>query len=776
MGFKRTSEGRVFFKGADNDDRPATSDSTPSSGESSVGIDQTQMQILMLLKALNTKIKNTKDDRTAIKKQLAGYQKTITELDAQAKEHQKNYIDLEQKVAQKQNETIKKTTRVEDKVKETLEQLKEARKLVEELEKKHDGYDGSLETLKAEIETRKAEDEKISKRQVELEKKQKEQGEKMVDNVAVYVALTKRMGDAEARHESLDNKIEDVSSEYLKLDRKIEKALEDRTRILRKIERIENAVLETRDALNAKAMVLLTQQGAVAGIDLPELDDGVLKADPVQINRRLQEETMMPVWQKPLRINALTLGLLIIIAALFGWIISQSTSSKNRNDVQDIQTPAVVMGQNNLDLGGIEPSSQKTEEELAQDVLQTAPPVTEDTLQVAQVEQDNDATDVVEKILSAEDNHEGITIHRGKDLEDFQSEKKNIDVNNEAEMLKAMDENPEALAAALNEIEPSSATATQKVIDVKPQEKPEITPAAKSRLIDRIKPDPNLPEVAKKIEKQAFDGVPEAQHDMGAIYVSGHGQVKKDLARAVLWFQEAADNGVANAKYNLGVLYHQGLGVEKNIDKAMELYEQAATLGHAEAQYNLGIAYIEGIGVPYNPQKAAHYFEQSANRGVMEAAYNLGLIYENGLLGETKPDIALMWYKNAADKGSPEAKAALEQLASSLGIALSDVNRVVENVKLATKANPGGWSDGENPNNTPQYHHLIAQIQQELTRRGLYSGPIDGKTGPKTTNAIEDFQTSENLKADGLASQDLLNRLKSETPRSQYKPPKQSEN
>ena len=40
-------------------------------------------------------------------------------------------------------------------------------------------------------------------------------------------------------------------------------------------------------------------------------------------------------------------------------------------------------------------------------------------------------------------------------------------------------------------------------------------------------------------------------------------------------------------------------------------------------------------------------------------------------------------------------------------------------------------------------------IQTALKNAGLYTGPIDGKLGPKTKKAIEEFQTSKGLKADG---------------------------
>src|SRR5690606_34548420 len=44
-------------------------------------------------------------------------------------------------------------------------------------------------------------------------------------------------------------------------------------------------------------------------------------------------------------------------------------------------------------------------------------------------------------------------------------------------------------------------------------------------LSDRIKPDANLPAAIQAIEKKAFEGIPEAQHDLAAIYTAGHGGV-----------------------------------------------------------------------------------------------------------------------------------------------------------------------------------------------------------------------------------------------------------
>jgi TPR repeat protein len=170
----------------------------------------------------------------------------------------------------------------------------------------------------------------------------------------------------------------------------------------------------------------------------------------------------------------------------------------------------------------------------------------------------------------------------------------------------------------------------------------------------------------RAIEDKAATGSGEAQHDMGALYTSGQSGVPINYDRAIFWFREAAQNGIANARYNLGVMYQQGLGLDKDMNQALAWYRSAALLEHPEARYNLGIAYLEGIGVTYNPAMAAGYFEQAARTGVVEAAYNLGLILENGLIDEPRPFEGLFWYKLAMDGGSTDGIRSFNRLSQAL--------------------------------------------------------------------------------------------------------------
>lgn len=749
MGFKKTSEGRVFFKSPDNDDGPLSQ--ALANSEPLVPKDNTQMQILLLLKSLNTKLKASREDQEILAKDLQAFKDTVTKLEkktpitgkisepkqlAEAKAKIKaleekfeqqgsHYIDLEQQVARKQNEVSKKTSRVEDSVKKAL-------KLVEHIKESAASDDSAVQALKEDIEKQRKAEETILKKQKALEETQKDQGEKMVDNVAAYVALTKRVSNSEERHDTLENKIADSASDYIKLDRKIDKVIEDRNRILRKVERIEQAVLETRDALNAKAMVLLTDQGAVAGVDVPQIGDSATQTDPMALQKRLEEEALMPWWRKPMRLPVASLVMMGVIILLLGYIISALQYGRSPAPVDIPSEPARVSV-------NVAPPKTETLIEAAEAPLLTEPIIEQDIMEgrldTAKSEIEVQDAEVFEPQF-------GIAEGEGDPVL-IQEEGRPIDVNNQDSLNKAFNQDPQGVAQALNEIEPSSLPAADQGVAQVNALQTHQTAAYKAGLRQRIQPDRALEDLAKKIETQAFDGVPEAQHDMGAIYVAGHGKVKQNLKRAVAWFTEASNNGVANATYNLGVLHHRGLGMDADLPRAMQLYQKAADQGHGEAQYNLGIAHIEGVGTAYNPAKAAQFFEGAARQGVTEAAYNLGLIYENGLLGRAEPGRALSWYKYAAAQGSPEAQSALNQLAASLSISVEDVNSIVETVRS---------SNGDN-------NALISRIQEELMERGFYPGPVDGQIGPVTRSSIRAFQLAAELPIDGEPSQTLLDVL-----------------
>jgi len=101
-----------------------------------------------------------------------------------------------------------------------------------------------------------------------------------------------------------------------------------------------------------------------------------------------------------------------------------------------------------------------------------------------------------------------------------------------------------------------------------------------------------------------------------------------DSATALRLFRPLADQGKADAQYNLGFMYANGLGVGKDFAEAAKWYRLAADQGNAHAQFGLGIMYYDGRGVPEDDVEAAKWYRLAADQGVAVAQSALGFMYD----------------------------------------------------------------------------------------------------------------------------------------------------
>ena len=120
---------------------------------------------------------------------------------------------------------------------------------------------------------------------------------------------------------------------------------------------------------------------------------------------------------------------------------------------------------------------------------------------------------------------------------------------------------------------------------------------------------------------------------------------QRQMDEVVRLWEGAAEQGHANAQYNLGIMYDHGHGVDVNYKKAIEWYEKAAEQGYAKAQYNLGVMYDHGQGVDVNYKKAIEWYEKAAKRSRW-----LSIIWVscNGL-ADVNYKKAIEWYEKAAE-------------------------------------------------------------------------------------------------------------------------------
>ncbi len=137
----------------------------------------------------------------------------------------------------------------------------------------------------------------------------------------------------------------------------------------------------------------------------------------------------------------------------------------------------------------------------------------------------------------------------------------------------------------------------------------------------------------------------------------------KDYARAYREWKASADAGQAEAEFDLGVLYAQGLGVRRDLTEAANWYRKSAGQGNAEAQFALGQMYSRGWGVPRDQADAIRWL-QMANSVESDGPPTDWAIVE-GYGTPQDPQQAATWYRQAADKGHPEAQFNLARLYAS---------------------------------------------------------------------------------------------------------------
>ena len=118
----------------------------------------------------------------------------------------------------------------------------------------------------------------------------------------------------------------------------------------------------------------------------------------------------------------------------------------------------------------------------------------------------------------------------------------------------------------------------------------------------------------QEFSKLAQEGSAEAQFNLGNLYYTGKG-VPQSYAQALVWYRKAADQGIAFAQASLGVMYYKGQGVAHDYAEAFKWYQRAANQGDAKAQLNLGALYYRGDGVTQDYVQAYKWFNLSAEQG-----------------------------------------------------------------------------------------------------------------------------------------------------------------
>jgi uncharacterized protein len=152
----------------------------------------------------------------------------------------------------------------------------------------------------------------------------------------------------------------------------------------------------------------------------------------------------------------------------------------------------------------------------------------------------------------------------------------------------------------------------------------------------------------------AEGGHAEAQFDLGLLYAQGLG-IKRDLAEAAAWYRKAAEQGNSAAEFALGQMYSRGWGAPRDTTDAirwMQMANDPASDGPPTDWTR-----IEGYGIEQDQKQAAFWYEKAAQQGHPEAEYNLARLYATGQGVPRDQEQALHWVRAAASQGYAPAQA-----------------------------------------------------------------------------------------------------------------------
>lgn len=94
---------------------------------------------------------------------------------------------------------------------------------------------------------------------------------------------------------------------------------------------------------------------------------------------------------------------------------------------------------------------------------------------------------------------------------------------------------------------------------------------------------------------------------------------KGDFKTAMKYWLESAEQGVGEAQYFVGVLYHAGQGVAQDYQKARDWYQKSANQEVEAGQIALGALYADGKGIEKDNIRARMWFSLAEINGSSRA-------------------------------------------------------------------------------------------------------------------------------------------------------------
>ena len=157
-----------------------------------------------------------------------------------------------------------------------------------------------------------------------------------------------------------------------------------------------------------------------------------------------------------------------------------------------------------------------------------------------------------------------------------------------------------------------------------------------------------------------------AQFNLGVMYANGLG-VDRDMKSAMDWWRRAASQLHVRAAHNLALAILagepkvDGVPADPDYGAALRYLKIGADAGYPNSEYTLGKLYQEGVGVEKDERRAAELFLSASIKGFAKAQYNLGKVYRDGAGMTASEELSLFWFAEAAERGHARAQDRMAQ-------------------------------------------------------------------------------------------------------------------
>ncbi|RUS80976.1 hypothetical protein EGW08_011251 [Elysia chlorotica] len=138
---------------------------------------------------------------------------------------------------------------------------------------------------------------------------------------------------------------------------------------------------------------------------------------------------------------------------------------------------------------------------------------------------------------------------------------------------------------------------------------------------------------------------------LGKMHSEGSPFIKQNNQTAFEFFKKSSEKNNHIGQAGLGMMYLNGLGVDKDVTKAFRYFSLASDQGSVDGQLQLGIMYFSGNGIRTDYKLAVKYFTMASQKGHVLAYYNLAQMHATGTGVLRNCHTAVELFKNVAERG-----------------------------------------------------------------------------------------------------------------------------